>query len=177
MQGLIARREAGARGTFERERAALDRMLESEAAPPKPTPPPSPPYVPPPIHQYFPATTPQQNNVEPWFNLAKVPTPKDMQCIAQYALGYLEAVRKCGVGSPLVMGTKAAHVICARDADAVAAAMQSLARTIPAGVRLSACLLLVPDGLLGGSISTNVGAMRVVSLAAGQQVSIEVTYD
>lgn len=175
MQGLIARREAKARETFERERAVLDRMLESEAAPPKPKPPP--PYVPPPIHQYFPATTPQQTNVEPWFNLAKVPTPKDLQCIGQYALGYLEAVRRCGVGSPVVMGTKAAHVICARDADAVAAAMQSLARTIPAGVRLSACLLMVPAGLLGGSISTNVGAMRVVSLAEGQQVSIEVTYD
>lgn len=180
MQGLIARREAEARETFERERAALDRMLESEAAPPKPTkptPPPwvTPPYIPPTPVPHVPAASPHQA-VEPWFDPARTPTPSDLRCIAQYALGYLGAIRP---RTPPVstLGAHAAHVISARDADAIAAAMQSLSRAIPATARLSACLMAVPEDLLGASLATVVGAMRVVSMAKGQQVSIEVTYD
>ena len=174
MQGLIARREAKARETFERERAALDRMLESEeAAPPKlkPTPPP---YFPPTPVPHVPSASPHQA-VEPWFDPARIPTQSDMRCIAQYALGYLGAIRPATPVSTL--GAHAAHVISARDADAVAAAMQSLSHAIPATARLSICLLDVPKDLLGASLATAVGAMRVVSMAEGQQVSIEVTYD
>ena len=105
-----------------------------------------------------------------------MPTPSDLHCIAQYALGYLGAIRP---HTPPVstLGTNAAHVICARDADAIAVAMQSLSRAIPATARLSTRLLDVPKDLLGASLAIAVGAMRVVSLAEGQQVSIEVTYD
>ena len=186
MQGLIARREAEARETFERERAALDRMLASEEAPkPKPKPLPPPlyiplPYVPPKqiqvnIHDISPPHPHVHQNVEPWFDPARIPTQSDMRCIAQYALGYLGAIRQQpGSG---VMGTKAAHVICARDADAIATAMQSLSHAIPATARLSTRLMDVPKDLLGASLATAVGAMRVVSMAEGQQVSIEVTYD
>jgi hypothetical protein len=183
MQGLIARREAKARETFEWERAALDRMLESEAAPPKPkpTPPPwvTPLYIPPTPVPHVASASPHQA-VEPWFDPARTPTPSDLRCIAQYALGYLGAIRpRTPVNFwPLsTMGIHCAHVICTRHADAVAAAMQSLSRAIPVTAQLSACPLDVPKDMLGASLATAVGAMRVVSLAEGQQVSIEVTYD
>ena len=199
MQGLIVQRAAKERealewernDAFARERRSLDAIMRSEEAqglfdPPAPAkfkPPPyvPPPYVPPRPFQpliydvpHVPSASPQQT-VEPWFDLARTPTPSDLSCIAHYALGYLGAIRhQPGSG---VMGTKAAHVIIARDADAIAAALQSLSRAIPATARLSTCLLDVPKDLLGASLATAVGAMRVVSMAEGQQVSIEVTYD
>jgi hypothetical protein len=55
--------------------------------------------------------------------------------------------------------------------------MQSLSRAIPATAQLSTCLLDVPKDTLGASLATAAGAIRVVSMTEGQQVSIEVTYD
>jgi hypothetical protein len=99
-----------------------------------------------------------------------------MRCIAQYALGYLLAIlppHQYGSGT---MGTHAAHVICARDADAIATAMQSLKRSMPTTARLSAVKLDVPKDLLAASIGDHRGAIRAASLDSGRQVSFEVTW-
>lgn len=178
----IAEREAYERDVYARERKSLDAIMRREELaglfdpppPPKPKLPP-PPYVPPKPLPYVPAAAPAQH-VEPWFNPARQPTVGDMRCIAQYALGYLLAIlppQQYGSGT---MGTHAAHVICARDADAIATAMQSLKRAMPNTARLSAVKLDVPKDLLAASIGDHRGAIRVASLDSGRQVSLEVTW-
>jgi hypothetical protein len=172
MERLIAWREARERQTFERERARLDALLlAEEEPPPKPTPAPKPQPV------YKQQHLHPKQNVEPWFDLSRQPTTGDLRCIAQYALGYFLAVRHHPYYGSSSVGGMTTRVVCPRDADMVATALQRVRAEIPDTARLSAALLDVPEGLLAVTLGCPFVALRVASVEEGRKVSIEVTWD
>ena len=193
MQGLIVQREALARerriaereaeeayerDLFTRERRSLDAIMWTEEAqglfdPPRPKQLP-PPYIPPTPVPHVPVASPHQT-VEPWFDPARMPTPSDLRCIAQYALGYLGAIRPHPPCLDAGHQRSACDLRQGRRRD-----RRGNAEPIPCHPSHGAALDLpagLPKDLLGASLAIAFGAMRVVSLAEGQQVSIEVTYD
>jgi hypothetical protein len=194
MQRLIVQRASEERETFARERDRLDRLIASEdEPPPKPkpfphpkvtefiaaykaahTPSPLPPKPPPVGTWYDPAPHPKQN-VEPWFDLSRIPTLGDLRGIAQYALGYFVGSRRPLPPGSLTVGEMITRAVCERDADAIATALQNL--EAPRSARLSAALLDVPEGLLAVTLGCPFVALRVASVEEGRQVSIEVTWD
>lgn len=195
---LIRRREAEAATVFEDARRELDNLLESEA--PKPAPayvykPKSEPtlwYDPAPLKpvlkpwqapiwdpQPLEPAAPQKwpGNVEPWFDLARMPTAQDLAQLAFYAINYFSAI--C---SPLPEASSAktgtgVRIECPRTADAVATYLQRAAREIPPDVRFLRSALPVPDGVLGASVGSRWVAMRVCSMKSGQWVSIEIGWE
>jgi len=194
MQGLIARREIKARQDFEAERAVLDGLLEGEQAYAKAKAQPKLSFaelkasaVYGKIAAELEATAKKlwpdlpkpplpTQTVEPWFDLARQPTHEDLRCIAQYTLGYFAAA--CGPmqdGSPDV-GSQMMRVLCPRDADAIAEAMQRVKASIPSSHRLSACLLDTPPELLCVALGNRRVALRVSSIEDGKRVAIEVTH-
>jgi Sigma-70, region 4 len=193
MRGLIAKREEKAReqrardeeearNWRKRERDALDQIMRNEEVrglfdPPPPQKPKLPPPPPIPQPQWQPPSLPAGQNVEPWFDLSRQPTLGDLRCIAQYALGYFVAVRRPTKPGSLAVGGLTTRVVCLRDADMVATALQQVRVEIPATARLSAALLDVPEGLLAVTLGCPFVALRVASVEEGKQVSIEVTWD
>lgn len=171
MQDIIARREAAARDVFARERDELDRIIGAADKPkPKPN-----------VINPQPWATlvwPQQN-VEPWFNLTRTPTPEDMRCIAQYALNYFTAARGLvhAGGSSVQPAKQMAHAICARDADAIAHVLMRLAREIPKSARFSAYPLPVPPLVLAATITSDCLSLQVASVEDGQKVSMVIMFD
>lgn len=189
-QDVIARREAAAkqreaaaRDAFARERAELDRIIgyadkpkpppKPSVGPPKPQPGAtlaSPPLVWPP---------PPRQNVEPWFDPTRTPTPGDMRCIAQYALNYFTAARGLAHAgwTSVKPAAQMAHAICARDADAIAHVLMRLARDIPQSARFSAYPLPVPPVVLAATITSDYLSLQVASVDDGQKVSMAIMFD
>ena len=181
MQALIARRETLARETFERERAALDRMLASEEAPkPELKSLPQPPL--------------------PYFRRSQFHTFRQHHRTRMSSRGSIRREYRhratCGASRNTRWATWARyahahpHLPCLLDARRPRRARHKRqgrrcrrrgnAEPVPCHPSHGAALDLpagVPKDLLGASLATAVGAMRVVSMAEGQQVSIEVTYD
>jgi Sigma-70, region 4 len=196
MQGLIAKREEQAseqrardeeyaRNWRKRERDALDAIMRSEELdglfdPPPPqkpklSPPPLP--KPPPVGTWYEPASPSQQNVEPWFDLSRQPTLSDLRCIAQYALGYFVAARRPTKPGSLAIGGLTTRVVCPRNADMVATALQRVRVEIPPAARLSAALLDVPNDIAAVTLGCPFVALRVASVEEGRKVSIEVTWD
>lgn len=186
MQDVIARREAAARDVFARERDELDRIIghtapQLEFDADQAAPPPKPSVVNPQPWPTPPGATivwPQQN-VEPWFNPTRPPTPEDMRCIAQYALNYFTAAHGLvHAGWPPAQPAKQmAHAVCARDADAIAHALMRWVREIPKSARFSAYPLPVPDGVLAATITSPYLSLQVASVEDGQKVSMVIMFD
>jgi hypothetical protein len=194
MRGLIAKREEKAReqrvrdeeearNWRKRERDALDEIMRGEELrglfdpppPQKPKLPPPPLPKPPPVSTWYEPAPPARQNVEPWFDLSRQPTTGDLRCIAQYALGYFVAARRLTSYGSSTIGGMITRAVCARDADAIATALQNL--EAPRSARLSAALLDVPVGLLAVTLGCPFVALRVASIEDGRKVSIEVTWD
>jgi hypothetical protein len=184
---LIEQREARARRRFEDAQRELAALLETEA--PKPVYVPKPPPEPEPwYYELLKGVQPWQplapvapkkwpGNVEPWFDLSRVPTAADLQQIGFYAINYFVAIRSPMRWGWPHMGHQGARIDCPRTADAVATGLQRLAKEIPHHVRFSTHQPGVPDGVLGASVGGSCVAMRVCSLQGGQRVSLEVAWD
>ena len=176
MQHLIVLREREALEAFARERAALDRLLRTEAPEPKPSPPQSklPPAVKP--LSVFLSEPPGVTPVEPWFNPKLLPTQQGMHEIADYALGYFVAIRRPPIGQ-LQVGTKWTRIRCARDADAIAEGMQRLNKWLAPFVKLSASPMSVEQGELSVSIASLRVAMQVTCVDEGKSVAFDISWD
>ena len=182
MQGLITRRIVEDSNRRERERQNLDAIMRREEAqglfeppaPPKPAPPPKP-YAPTIYWAPAPRPPPTQN-VEPWFDPARQPTLEDLRCIAQYTLGYFTSAAGLVRDGSSEVGSHTMRVLCPRDADAIAEAMQRVRAAMPSSHRLSACLLDTPPELLCVALGNRRVALRVSSIEDGRRVAIEVTH-
>jgi DNA-binding CsgD family transcriptional regulator len=185
MRRLIIRRREERDAEFERDCADVVRLVSRETLNKLPPPPPPPPQKYGPAFSYAThhATYPpfkhqaDKQNVEHWFDPTATLSVNDMREIALYAANIFVAVRRPATDGNWQLGAMVAHVVCTRDADTIAHAMNRLARELPVSARLSAKEMAVPDGILGASITGRYVAMRVASVENGHKVSIEVMWD
>jgi hypothetical protein len=188
MRGLIERRDNAERLAFARERAELDRILRDEeiqvaakAKAPLSSPWPKPPKLYPPplpnglhygLHEPL-MFGPGPQRVEPWFDLSQPLTLDGLREIARYTLNF------CRRPASLErLGARAACIVCARDADAIAGEMKRFANGLPHSAKLSAKAVPVPEGWFGVTVASDYFvALRVCAVGDFGKVEIMVTWD